>query len=275
MSKCPTPPVVGACLPVELVADHRDWLFEKDRDLELQSFTQSAVLNGDWRPLADQAVRLLDGFKGRIGVHGPFWGLDLGSSDPDVRDVVTRRIMQSLDVCQVLGATQMVLHSPFSKWTYNNFPRLQPWRDGIHSAMHDTLAPAVKRAQDQGVVLVLENIEDCDPAERVRVAESFNSPALRVSIDTGHAACARDIFGAPPVDYYIRTAGKMLSHVHLQDCDGYADRHWSLGEGKIHWHSVFRSLANTGSDPRLVLELRDYSKIPASMAFLECEGLAQ
>ena len=81
--------------------------------------------------------------------------------------------------------------------------------------------------------------------------------------------------GAPPVDYYVRAAGEMLAHVHLQDCDGYADRHWSLGEGTIRWHSVFRALAEIDANPRLVLELRDYARIPDSMAYLEREGLGQ
>ena len=268
-------PVIGACLPVEQLSTYRDWLIEKDRDLEIQSFTQASVLDGDWRGLVDEARRLIDGHRGRLGIHGPFWGLDLGSSDPEIRRIVTHRILQGLDVCEALGARQMVLHSPFSRWTYNNFPRYGAWRSGVHGAMIETLEPAVKRAAETGVTIALENIEDCDPSERVEVARSFDSPAIAVSIDTGHAECARGVYGAPPVDYYVRAAGDMLAHVHLQDCDGYADRHWAMGQGTIRWHSVFRALADIDANPHLVLELRDYSQIPTAMAFLEGEGLGQ
>lgn len=268
-------PVIGACLPVEELATYRDWLIEKDRDLEIQSFTQPDVLDGDWRPLAEEAKRRIDGHRGRVGIHGPFWGLDLGSADPEIRKVVTRRILQGLDVCEALDARVMVLHSPFSRWTYNNFPRYGAWRSGVYAAMQETLAPAVARAADQGVVIALENIEDTDPMERVEVARSFDSPAIAVSLDTGHAECARGVYGAPPVDYYVRAAGSLLAHVHLQDADGYADRHWAIGEGTIRWHSVFRALAEVDANPHLVLELRDYARIPAAMAYLEREGLGQ
>ena len=269
------PAVIGACLPVDLIATYRDWLFEKDRDLEIQSFTQSSVLDGDWRPLAEEAVRQLDGHKGRLGIHGPFWGLTLGSADPEIQRVVSHRILQGLAVCEILGATQMVLHSPFTQWTYHNFPRYSAWREGVIAAMTRTLEAGLRRAEETGVTIVLENIEDVDPAARVDVARRIDSPALAISLDTGHAEPARAMSGAPPVDYFVRAADKLLGHVHLQDCDGYADRHWAPGRGTIHWPSVFQTLAESEATPHLVLELRDYATIPVAMAYLEREGLAQ
>ena len=64
-------PVIGACLPVEALAQYRDWLFEADRDIEIQTFFFADVLDGDWQPLADEARKQLDGHKGRIGFTGP------------------------------------------------------------------------------------------------------------------------------------------------------------------------------------------------------------
>ena len=169
----------------------------------------------------------------------------------------------------------MVIHSPYSTWDHNNLDNNPGARDQVIENVHATIGAAVKRAEDMGVVLVIENIEDKDPAERVRLAESFDSPAVRVSIDTGHANYAHGSTGAPPVDYYVTAAGEMLNHVHLQDTDGYADRHWSLGEGNIRWDAVFRALGRLEVAPRLVLELKDKDQIPASMAYLEAEGLGQ
>jgi sugar phosphate isomerase/epimerase len=67
----------------------------------------------------------------------------------------------------------------------------------------------------------------------------------------------------------------MLHHVHLQDSDGHADRHWNPGEGDIHWHSVFRALGRLGSDPRLILEVRDKSTVREGAEHLIGLGLAQ
>ena len=271
----PELPVIGAALAVDEITTFRDWIFEKQRDLELQTFHDPAVISADWRPHADAARKLLDGYTGRLGIHGPFWGFTIHSKDPDVRAVVARRMDQGLDICAAVGATQMVIHSPYSTWDNNNLDNLPSAREMLMENTRDTLRAAVKRAEDQGVVLVVENIEDIDPLDRKRLVESFASPAIRLSIDTGHAEYARGATGAPPVDYFVAAAGDLLNHVHLQDADGYADRHWAIGEGTILWPSVFRALAELTVKPRLILELRDKAGIPASMAFLAARGLGQ
>lgn len=268
-------PVIGAALAVTELETYRSWLLDKQRDLELQTFHSAEVLNGDWRPLAEEARKQLDGYTGRLGIHGPFWGFTIHSLDPDVRAVVARRMDQGLDVCAAVGATQMVVHSPYSTWDYNNLDNNPGARDRVIENVHDTLGAAVKRAEDQGVTLVIENIEDIDPMARKALAESFGSEAVRLSIDTGHAHYAHISTGAPPVDYFVAAAGEMLHHIHLQDSEGYADRHWALGEGTIRWAAVFRAIGRLTIKPRLILELRDKSGIPASMALLEREGLGQ
>lgn len=120
---------------------------------------------------------------------------------------------------------------------------------------------------------MLENCEDLDPEARVSLARSFSSDAVAVSVDTGHAEYAHGRHAAPPVDYFIKAAGDLLRHVHLQDADGYADRHWQIGTGTVNWHAVFAALPSTS--PRLILELRDKSRIQPSVNYLRDAGLAQ
>lgn len=267
------PLTVGAALPVEWLEHYRDWIFDKDRDVELQSFHTFKILDGDWRSVADEAKRVLDGHKGRLGIHGPFWGLLIDSHDAAIREVVTRRMMQGLDICDYVGATQMVIHSPYTPWAHNNIPM----HDGPNMTLentHLTLAPVVARAESQGVTLVIENIADKDARDRNDLIDSFGSAAVKASVDTGHAHLGFGSQGAQPVDYFIKIAGRRLAHVHLQDADGYADRHWNIGEGSIHWAAVFRAIAALDETPHLVLELHDKTGVPASMAYLEGLGLA-
>ena len=61
-------------------------MLEKDRDIELQSFVNAKVLDDDWSPLANEVKRLLDGYKGRMGIHGPFWGFTIDTQGP-LRDI--------------------------------------------------------------------------------------------------------------------------------------------------------------------------------------------
>ncbi|POF28497.1 sugar phosphate isomerase/epimerase family protein [Roseibium marinum] len=271
----PDLPVLGAALSIKSLETYRKLMLDKPRDLELQDFWPAEVLNGDWKPLVEKAKQLLDGHQGRVGIHGPFWGFTIDTRDVDVREIVKKRLLQGLEVCEALGGTHMVVHSPYSTWDHNNLDNYDTGRADKIELCHLTMKDAVKRAEDIGCELVIENIEDKDPHARVELARSFGSKAVRISIDTGHAHYAHGSTGAPPVDYYVKAAGNNLAHIHLQDADGYADRHWTLGEGTVNWHAVFAALGKLTSTPRLIVELRDHSGLPASIANMSALGLAQ
>ena len=270
-----TLPVIGACMPVSALPDHLDWLLAENRDLELQSFHDAALLNGDWRSVAAQAKDLLSEHRGRLGIHGPFWGFSIASKDIDVQALVARRMDQALDVADFLGATQIVIHSPYTTWDYNNLDKEPDGRSGVIERAHATLGRAVRRAEALGVTFVIENIEDKNPLDRRALAESFASPAVRLSIDTGHALYAHTATGGAPVDYFVLQAGNMLEHVHLQDSDGYADRHWRPGMGIMRWEALFAALRTVSSRPRLVLELRDKADILPGWQVLRDRGLCR
>lgn len=269
-------PVLGACMPIDSLVEYRDWILADQRDVELQDFCFPSVLSGDdWKDRAARARDLLKGHTGRLGIHGPFWGFSIASKDPEIRAVVRRRMDQGLDACAETGATQMVVHSPYTTWGYNNVDFDRSGRADQIELAHDTLLPAVRRAETLGVTLVIENIEDKDPKDRVALARSFDSAAVKVSVDTGHAYYAHGSTGAPPVDAYILAAGDLLDHVHVQDADGYADRHWVPGEGSILWPSVFSAIAAVGGTPRLMIEIRDKTRIRDAATYLAAAGLAR
>lgn len=278
MADLPLP--IGAALNVDDLPTYRDWLIEGQRDLEVQDFLLPVVLLGDWRDRVAQARVHLDGFEGRLGIHGPFYDLPLDIKDPELAPILSRRMVTAVEAAAALGATQMVVHSPYKTWDWYNFgnnPRVGAAPSSAEATIervHHNLRAAVSRAEVEGITLVIENIEDIDPSWRRDLASSFNSDAVRLSIDTGHAHYAHGATGAPPVDYFVHDAGAMLAHVHLQDADGFADRHWPPGRGTVNWHAVFRAIAALPQRPHLVLELRDPADIPAAMAYLEGEGLA-
>lgn len=268
-------PVLGAALTLASIPAHLDWLLARQRDVEIQDFVRTDLLDGDWRGVAGEIRRMLSGHTGRRGIHGPFWGFKIDSNDPMIRQVVTRRLLQGLDVAECLGATHMVIHSPFTTWDHNNFDLAPDNRGNLIERVKATLASVIARAETIGCEIVIENIEDKDPRDRVRLARALESAHVRVSLDTGHANYAHCATGAPPVDYYVETAGDMLAHVHLQDSDGFADRHWAPGEGNVPWTAVFRALGRLTSQPRLILELRNHDHILAGAAHLAALGLAE
>jgi sugar phosphate isomerase/epimerase len=78
----------------------------------------------------------------------------------------------------------------------------------------------------------------------------------------------------PPVDYYVDAADDDLAHVHIQDTDGYSDRHWLPGDGSVRWAVVFRAIGRLSSKPRLLIEVKDQTNIRRGAAHLEALGLA-
>ncbi|WP_299046919.1 sugar phosphate isomerase/epimerase family protein [uncultured Tateyamaria sp.] len=264
---------IGACLAPHEIAEHRDWLFDADRDIELQGFSSYTDLTTEFEDRIAAAKTALKGFGGRLGLHGPFEGLDMDNKDAQVRPIITARYLKALDAADRLGARQMVLHSPYTRWyAWNRLNKPNYWESKL-ARIHDVMMPVVKAAETAGITLVIENIFDVDPATRRAMVDSFDSDAIALSIDTGHAHLARRMSGAPPVDYFVRDAGDQLQHVHLQDLDGHADRHWAPGEGEIHWAEVFRAVSDCRSEPHLVLELRRKSDIPKGFAYLKGLGL--
>lgn len=269
-----TPLKIGAALHASEIADHRDWLFDDARDIEIQDFMTLASLTTELDDRVAAARTALTGHSGRRGIHGPYEGLDIDNKDPELRPLITARFLKALEAADRIGARQMVLHSPYTAWSRNNLWNWPDYMEKKQARVHEVLGPVVASAQDKGITLVIENIEDCDPATRRALVDSFGSDAIALSIDTGHAQLARRMSGAPPVDYFVRDAGAQLKHVHLQDVDGHADRHWPPGEGEIEWAAVFRALAEAQGAPHLVLELRDKAAIPKGFAFLKGLGLA-
>lgn len=274
-----TPLKIGAALLVDKLPTHREWIFSENRDLEIQDFVFAKVFRDGWKDTADRVKEAINGFEGRLGIHGPFHGLDISCSDPDVAEVIGDRYAKAVEAAAYVGARQMVIHSPFNNWhEYNRFNFIQPGYDSVVAKVaydvKNVLGRVLELGEEHGVKMVLENIQDITPQIRRDMVDLIGSPALALSIDTGHAQIAQRASDAPPVDVYVRDAGNMLKHVHLQDTDGYADRHWAPGEGHIEWTEVFRALGELESAPHLVLELKRHEDIPKGFAHLQSIGVA-
>ncbi len=268
-------PRLGVALKHADLAGLRDWIFGADRTIEIQDFVFPEIITGDTSDLVASYRRSLDGHEGLRGIHGPFFGLDLANPDREIRAVIQRRFMKGLEIAEALGATHMVVHSPFTYWHTLNYANYADIRKTLFDDCADCLRPVLERAADTGCMVVVENIDDTDPRDRVELVATIGHPSLKVSIDTGHAELAHWSYGAPPVVDFVAAAGPLLAHVHLQDADGHADRHWHPGEGTIAWPAVFGALRRIDAEPRLILEVRyDLERLPKTVARLEERGLA-
>ena len=261
---------IGAAVTLDNIETVFNWLCEQDRPIEIQDFTPPNILSGDLSGLISRYQKKLEAHKGPRGLHGPFFGLDLGNLETAFQKLITARFLSALEICEHLNAQYMVIHSSFDDWMKLNQWQYPFVQSGVIAAMGDILRAPLQRAADIGCTLVLENCDDTDPNMRMRAVREIDHPNLQLSVDTGHAHLSHCNYKAPSVVDFIAAAENRLAHVHLQDVDGCADRHWLPGEGTISWQPVMDALHKSESAPKLIIEVRrNIERVPKTAAFLE------
>lgn len=265
---------LGAATTLDALPINRDWLVAGHRDVELSDAVGPDLLDSPARrkDYARRVNELLDGHRGRRGIHGPFHGIAVNCPDPAIQEVVARRFIQSLEFSATFGASHMVIHSPFQGWA-NPFLFHGAGANNVNVVPHvrATLEPVLPVAERLGITLVMENIRDLSLFAIMEVVKAIDSPRLRVSLDVGHCQTMTRLGGMTP-DKYILEAGEYLEHLHLQDGDGESDRHWAPGDGLVSWYAIFHALRQVDTNPRMILELKDKSSIQRGARYLESSG---
>lgn len=270
-SKNSDPLTVGAAATIADLAELRDWLIAGQRDLELNDIASPGAIDGDdWEAQAEAIKDALTGYTGLFGIHGPFFALDITGADPEITTVSQRRLLQGLDYAKLVGAGHMVVHSPFHPFIDTSN---RSTFEGYVTAVCRGLEPIVARAAEIGTTLVLENILDYTSRGVIAVAETFNTPHFRLSVDVGHAELQARRGGTSPKQF-INEVGPYLEHVHLQDNDGAYDRHWAVGDGELSWYGIMEAIAALDHTPRLIIETSAHD-VRRSFDYFVARGLAR
>lgn len=261
---------VGAALQAETLPRYLDWILSAQRDLEIQDAMDVRHFDrGTWRTLAREIRAMLDGYTGRLSIHGPFVDLTIAPYDPKIAAVVVERLLHGVDFAQAVGASQMVLHSPFISFNREPNPPTH-----LYEQAQDVLADVVARAAQANCTLVIENVFSKRPDYHAEFVRAFDSDFVRASVDTGHARLAQTGGGPSPADW-LNAMGDMLAHVHLHDNAGQVDNHHAAGDGDIDWQAVFAVLAERDPTPRLIIEALDPDNITRTADYLARQRLAR
>jgi len=268
---------IGGALMIKSLAEHKDWILEGQRDIELQDTVMPKFLDSDWKPTIHAVKDTLHGYTGRIGIHGPFIGVSLiAGFDPKIAEPVIARYLKALEIGTELGAEYMVIHSPFIGFGASPFSDSPLPKDSFNESAfaRAILEPVLVEAEKQKCIIVVENIQDNNTVHLCTLVRSYNSEYLKVSIDVGHAFITHQ-HGGPTPDQWVRDAGPLLEHMHIQDSDGQTDRHWAPGFGSVNWNAIFEELENLKHAPRLILELRKHADLERGAKFLADRGYVQ
>jgi sugar phosphate isomerase/epimerase len=180
-----------------------------------------------------------------VVLHGPFNNLNLGARDEHIRQYSRELMLRGFRVARTLGAPQMVIHLGY-------LPQFSPeaaeawWR-----SFAESLPIMLTEARSSGVMLLVENTYESEPSLFEKIFEQFDTPALGMCLDIGHAHC----YSSVPVEEWVHRFRYQIRHLHLSDNDGKSDRHWTLGTGTLKSSPAFEFFARQEERPTVTLEV--------------------
>lgn len=177
--------------------------------------------------------------------HLPYVGLSPGSRDPMVHQYAQDTIQEGLEMASVLRASIAVLHLGFC----NHIPPKH--QEGWKQRVIDMLREMVVQAEEEELILAIENTYEPDGEMIREILESIASPWLRFCADLGHAAC----FSRMAPEEWIGAFKDRVVLLHFHDNDGLDDLHNACGDGVVGYEPVFEACKEADLSCPIVLEV--------------------
>ncbi len=228
--------------------------------LELQAFAYPEVLDNGWEILVERYKRALIDLPGERSMHGPFLDMSSGSPDPQIREVVARRINHSIEIADRLNVPLIVYHANFIASIRNG-----SYRRDWSAQQVEFWQPLAERAGRLGITLALENMWEFDPHIIADVLQQVDSPSLMACLDVGHAL----LFSEVALATWLEVMSPYVTHLHLNNNLGEIDEHRALNNGVINYPAILPSLRALPRHPSFCLEISDPEAIRRSMIYLD------
>ncbi|MGN0959534.1 MAG: TIM barrel protein, partial [Coriobacteriales bacterium] len=157
-------------------------------------------------------------------LHGVFFDIKPNSLDSAIAQRSRALMRQSLAIANRLGVRGVVFHSDIYGGMRLSIPP-EVWLDSAEGLFRQLCA------ENRDLSIYLENTIEQEPDQLVALAQRMaDVPNFALALDYAHASLS-----ATDGERWLREMGPFVRHVHLNDNDLYADRHWPVGEGSIDY----------------------------------------
>ncbi len=189
-------------------------------------------------------------------IHTPMSGVNLASSNKDIRRDGIARVADALRFLGELGGRTAIVHPTGIADSAETPYALENVGAKLGYA-YDSVSELVRVAEQTGVRIALENLPNRSAPDRPlnsmqqlrAFITGFPSEHVGLCLDTGHARiCSLD-----PAEQ-ARVASERLYALHIQDVDGYEDCHWVPGSGVIDWSALGTALSDINFDGAWTIE---------------------
>lgn len=179
-----------------------------------------------------------------VTMHGPYMDLSPGAVDERIRLATVERYDQVFGAIEHLRPKNVVLHACYDDRRFDGDKAL--W---LRQSLK-TWPQFVKRAEELGTIIAVENIFEETPDTLRSLVEEINSPNMGVCIDSGHL----NLFSTVDMEEWFKELGRYIVEVHMHDNFGKVDDHLPIGEGKIDFRLFLKLLGEHSKDPVLTIE---------------------
>lgn len=194
--------------------------------------------------------------------HLPHHGLHLSCPDPRVMAYSREVIMEGMEIGTILGCKVAILYSGFSN--HVRPAHVPEWKERLIGSLRDLVAIA----EDEEIVLAIENAYEPDATVLREVVDEIASPWLRISVDLGRAAC----FSRMAPEEWIHGFKERIISLSCHDNEGMEDDHMACGLGVVGYDQVYLALQEAGIDHCTVNLDVASDAVEESIAHLESVG---
>jgi len=185
-------------------------------------------------------------------LHAPFTGLDISSTNQELRSLSINKILDTIETAEKLDCKHVIVHPSSGKYDITED------HHNAQTLLARSTEKLAKKADEKGLTLALENMLASREGLRVGTTvaelreclESLPAANVGICLDTGHAH-----YNGLEVSNETKNAGNFLTDLHVDDNDRSGDQHKVPGEGTINWQSFMRALKDTAYSGTFMLEI--------------------
>jgi len=247
----------------EMLSESEELRKEYNASYEYNDFFLASVL--DDRRLQEEMIEAYAKVKSDFSsdtIHGAFLDVTLHSSDPLIREVSEKRVIQSMEIAKRMGVRGVVFHTN-RIYGLREPAYLTNWKS-TNERFFRKLAEQYPKQE-----ILIENMFDEAPDVLLELAESLSDvPNIGVCLDYAHAA----VYGEKP-ETWLELLAPHIRHLHLNDNDLKEDLHLPAGTGRIDWACFEQMRKRYHVEASALVEVKGVARQREELEFMRRNGI--
>ena len=196
-----------------------------------------------------------------FSVHGPFYRVDIGSTNEAKRRAGIELHRRHISVASALGARLYLVHPDRQR-------KPLPRQPAVVAALRRSFTELCGFQDTYHLPIVVENMPYFGRSHFTAPGD-LDLCGLGLALDVGHAAVSATLSA------WLESSSQTLRHVHLHDNEGPArgDQHHALGTGVVDARAVIARAREAGAS--MVIEHKNGDDVLRSLYYLQANRLIE